>query len=54
MLMNPSLMFEMSTALCLVKEDVLERSGCFKGSVGVTKHKTLIQYRSEPSLSKIC
>lgn len=32
MLMNPSLMLEMSTAACLVKEEALERSGWFKGS----------------------
>ena len=32
MLMNPSLMLEVSTAACLVKEEALERSGWFKGS----------------------
>lgn len=32
MLMKPSLVFEMSTAACLVKEEAPERSGWFRGS----------------------
>ena len=32
MLMNPSLMLEVSTAACLVKEEAPERNGWFKGS----------------------
>lgn len=32
MLVNPSLMLEMSTAACLVKEEAPERSGWFRGS----------------------